>query len=924
MAKRRSRNRRKAKKRQSQDPQQLLAEARLRLREGDAREAIDGLKRARRAADGLEGLDLALFCACSLRARQLAGRGMVEEATAMRDQAADLRESVERVGLDEAELVDCARCLETAEAVRAYARCIEQGGPSTRVDRTLADRVVVEGCWAELAELDEQHPLRRDVQWVPQAVEEMDRGAWQEAEAALAGISRRSPFAPWRLFCRAMACYEAVDDGGVLRALDAMPEGFALSGAMAELRLACAAEPAKGQQEAGDVAPETGRLRIGGEAQSARDRVRQCLGLQSSEAERLARSLLKAVQEGRRRDLERLVPALAELIYPNDPEEARIAIVEILAMGAMQAAVDARPVMKAIRSLLPRHKALAVAARTEMAAQSHDYDPWDADPAVTYCAYLEAEFPDERSQGLARAQVLEWVARCGYRVGSLAQWLHPSELSSLHALSGRSGGDPHSVYPDLMRASLEADPGNRDGHVFLLSMLRSDASSHVEIEQALANMASCFPDDPEPCLTLASHHHARNAYRKAEAALEEARKRAPHDDRILDREAIGHLKSADENRKRSRWHLAEADLCRAAALARRRVEPILLVKRLAFDLLAAGGAHGPQLMLNLEGNAQTTTPVDPEGHIGPLTPPMQLRSLALLVSDLEGIGSEAAHTARGWLSTRKELLADLGSEEVVELLAPVEEDFSLLFADVRVAGALREHWTGLMAGLDGDHLLSVFDMLLDCDGSRVVSREIDRRLSGQAKVGRDPLLLFYLEVIRHIEGRSSGSRHFERILGAADESQEQRLRAAASRLARHAEYPLCEALQRFDFEILEDPSLPLGGDGASFPDLDEVIGDVVSGALGVGLDREDEEWDDDDEENGGIVQQFEDLIDEAGLRGAPMSTLRDHAGNLRSDPMTREALEAATFECTTFGIEVSRELSVLLFPRRKGAKRERK
>ena len=53
----------------------------------------------------------------------------------------------------------------------------------------------------------------------------MARGMWQEAGAALAGIGRRSPFAPWRLFCKTMVGYEAGDNLSVLRVLDAIPEG---------------------------------------------------------------------------------------------------------------------------------------------------------------------------------------------------------------------------------------------------------------------------------------------------------------------------------------------------------------------------------------------------------------------------------------------------------------------------------------------------------------------------------------------------------------------------------------------------------------------------------------------------------------------------------------------------------------------------
>ena len=68
-------------------------------------------------------------------------------------------------------------------------------------------------------------------------------------------------------------------------------------------------------------------------------------------------------------------------------------------------------------------------------------------------------------------------------------------------------------------------------------------------------MAARFPDDPAPRLELATLHYSRNAYRRAEDALAEARERAPHDERILDLQAVGFLKSADRSRKNGRLPL---------------------------------------------------------------------------------------------------------------------------------------------------------------------------------------------------------------------------------------------------------------------------------------------------------------------------------------------------------------------------------
>ena len=166
-------------------------------------------------------------------------------------------------------------------------------------------------------------------------------------------------------------------------------------------------------------------------------------------------------------------------------------------------------------------------ARVAMVAQSPEHGAWDARTAAAYCENLEAEFAGEGAQRLARAQVLEWVARCGRRAVPAPYWLHPDELSALWRLAGCAPGDPSGVFVSLMEASLKTDPANREGHLFLLDMLRGDGASHSSIEGALQVMKISFPEDPEPCLMLAGHYHTRNAYRKAEAALAEARRRAP-------------------------------------------------------------------------------------------------------------------------------------------------------------------------------------------------------------------------------------------------------------------------------------------------------------------------------------------------------------------------------------------------------------
>ena len=169
---------------------------------------------------------------------------------------------------------------------------------------------------------------------------------------------------------------------------------------------------------------------------------------------------------------------------------------------------------------------------------------WHPVPAAVLVDLLPAEFPRAEDRALARACVLETLARTG-RAAVHPEFLSPEMAAGLTMLLGRPLEDPGTVFVELMLASLAADPDNRDGYLFLLDLLRGQTAGKAKFQRVLRDMADRFPDDPTPWLELATLHYSRNAYRQAEGALEEARRRAPHDDRLLDLQAVGFLKSAD-------------------------------------------------------------------------------------------------------------------------------------------------------------------------------------------------------------------------------------------------------------------------------------------------------------------------------------------------------------------------------------------
>jgi len=902
-------------------PRRLLERAGEALARGDAREALDLVTQARDRDPRLAGLPLASFCACSQRARQLAEKGLDREAAAMRARADGQRASLSTQALSEDDWVQYVRYLDGADAVAAYADHLSAGPRLPAVERALADRLVIERGWESLDVLDASHPLRRDAGEVMAGVGAMDAGEWARAAALLQGVPRRSPFAAWRLFCKAAVCFDAGDDDGLRRTLDRLPADFPLARTVAEWRRLAAPDDAGPTGAAGGAAGEGGP------------------------AAALARELKRALRKGNVGAAGAAIESLADVLYPEDPELARIDLVEIAGLAMVGRLIPGHALEALGRRLLPRGRATAVGARVLLGAQQAEPGLWHPGPAAALFELLPAELPRAEDRPLARACVLEMLARTGST--AVDPELLPAEMeAALNRLLGRRWRDPAMVFVDLMSASLEADPDNRDGHLFLLDLLRGHGAGRRRLEGVLRDMAGRFPDDPTPWLELATLHYARNAYRRAEAALTEARRRAPHDDRLLDLQAVGFLKSADQSRNKGRFRLAARDVERAADLGRRVIEPVLPAKRLLLEIVSGGGDASAAIARRLD----------------PLPPAAQLRTLALVIRDLEDnrhvryVRPGMADAVRSVLADRSALAGECGPDEVAGLLDPVPPELDMLYHDRGIAPIFDAWWPELLERVDGERLPAALDILMACGGRTQVRAEIERRLRGGGKSRRDPLLLFHLAVLRYQDGSDHDSRRFRDVVDKAGPAAREPLRALAARLARHTQGPLRHALATFDFEPLDLPAAALDGGLPSIGEflamladrepefaalLEEAGGsaraeppDPADPVLGERFRRtltEDAEDAEDGPHQGTLfdrglcddLDRLEELIDDNGLRGAPPSDLRELAGNLRAEPRTRRDLDRTARGCEAAGLgdRLSPELHVLLFPR---AKRKRR
>ena len=310
------------------------------LRGGNGREALDLIRQARDRNDSLAGLPLVSFCASIQRARQLAAKSMEKEAATMRVRADHYRASIRLPALSEDDWVQYVRYLDGEDALATYAGHLAGGAPMHRVERVLADRLVVQRCWKGLDGFDESHPLRRDAAEVRPGLEAMDAGDWARAASLLRGVPRRSPFAAWRLFCKAMVCFGAGDDDGLRRTLELLPADFALPRRVAECRRLVARGGGNGRARA---SPEPGSERGSPTA--------------------LAGELRRALRNGSVRAVGTVIERLADALYPEEPGRARIDLLQIVGLAAARELFPVAALEALARRLLPAERMSGVLAR---------------------------------------------------------------------------------------------------------------------------------------------------------------------------------------------------------------------------------------------------------------------------------------------------------------------------------------------------------------------------------------------------------------------------------------------------------------------------------------------------------------------------------------------------------------------------------
>ena len=764
-------------RRSSTDYLQLARQA---LAEDNGRKALDVLKRAKKSQSAGEGLDALLYCAAICRGRNLSAKDMHKEAAAMQAQAAEYRVAVNVTELAPDDLRLFLASLEPADAMATYAEHALEGSRIERAERILADRLVVEGCWDALAAMDLEHPFRRDAESAKSGIKAMERGDWTNAAEVFRMVGRRSPFAPWRLFCKAMIHFGEEDDESLQRAIAQLPDDFVMAGTVAAWK-----------DPEGGSAP-----------------VRTILGLAGGQRRAQARELAETLDDGGPpRRIASAVARLARYLLPERPEEAYLDLLQIAALASRGRRLSADTVADAARILLPGERADAAIARMQLLVHHAAQLELDAGVALKVIDSLAAEYPEPGDRRIARGSVLESMARTALELRGWIGYSRREEVE-FQRLMGHKIADVRWLSVELLEASLRADPDNRQGYKFLNELIRRGAPTKGRIESLLARMASRFPRDPAPLLELASNYYSRNAYRKAEDVLAEAARRAPHDERILDLQAIGFLKSATQGAKAGRSGRARSDLESAATMQRPLLSAVVSAKRILLDLMEGKGSAGVIL----------------SDIVNDLPSLEQLQVLLLLILEYsqnerhKRYLEEDLDAIQQALAARQHLVLELDPDDKMCLLRPLPVEFRVLYRPRGIAGFAADGLPGLLPSLNEDRFLEAIDLLLECYRRRSIVQEIDKRLARSPRQETQAMLRFYRAVIEMTMSGSKDPVHVIEVVNAADPPLLERLQAAAQRLSRYAYGDLSEALRRFDFSLLVP--LPV------FPDALDALDDL--------------------------------------------------------------------------------------------------
>ena len=883
--------------------EQLLDQARNFLENGKAREAIDILKVAEKKFGASDPLRLLLFRSYRMRERQLRSKGMIQEANVVRKNLTAVLPPVKL--LSESDVIGYLSHASLEEAVRFYQSLRKDDPLCGLVERQLAYRLMASDDWHPLEHLPPDHPLRQDAGIVRTAVDSMNEGNWETALQELKPVSRRSPYAPLRLFCKAMTLFLAENDDELLQVVARMPSDFPLNPILVDIR----------NRLQGTTPPKT-------QAPAARPlSPSAALWENQARAEQILEEMLRILDRDQLRSLSISVANFARTIYPADPTFAILYILETLWAEKAIDSGDIHDMRPLLTAAVPGSDLDILEAKIHL-----EEDPRLQAAIESYCKLLERTIPDPIRCKRLQAMVCMFGARKLQEEIELLDQYGRKALFFIVPNRGFTMEEMHQHMTQLILQSIELDPYHRNAYSFLLETCKTAKANKDILEKALLTMADTFPDDPYPCLELSNLYYRKNAFRKAEKILDEAVRRAPHDRRVIERRALSFVIAACKNFNRSNADLVFRDLEKAETFGSRELAPLIVAKRMLFHLL-----NKPDRLkdLTLEDIPEKLSLVDRLRVLGLLYQEAGERTDLFKKKHVQKVQKCLKHAIEK---------ADLDPDAIVNLLSPFPSVYQPVLPEQPIAHALLCAHKNIWQGFSNEKLIDTFLFLFHPDIIGFLIGELEQRL----RKNDNPQSLqmrFFLLTLNYMDPMPSFrilKDRYQDILREVSDTDRRELQHLARRLGAHAKGLLKQCLMNFNFEPLERPisSLfdfqhheSLFDDDDDDDDLEEEdfldefkdeeyeelkkIGELLNELRPLFKEHADQMSEKDRDE---LKQTCECFVDELDLNGKSHHVILSARRRLQENDNTRPILESLAHLVQVAEItDLSREAKILLF-----------
>jgi len=741
---------------------ELMAKGDSFVDSGKPRDAIELYKMAIKNSKSTEqskSVHRNLFMAYLARAKELSDKDMLVEAKALENQALTYLPSPEL--MDQSSMIAFIGMTNTRETLEYVVKYVKHKGADPIVSAMIADELIRENGWYLLKKRHEPLLFSRDAPIIKKCVPLMDKGKWQQAADLMKELPRTSPFAHIRMFCRAMASFVTGDDKNMLKAISFIPSEsvFKKITNTLETSIQCVEEKKMIQGDKTVVA---------------------CLWEGATTIWETAEQIISRAEKKQfDNKMKQLITTFSTHILPNDPAYAKQYILETL---WQQNISDPRKISAFERGLLPKKN-------KSLQAKRDFVFPINPLPnAMEYLNFLKKAGVDAHYLALTESAIVLYLCNHIQAGGN-----HNHLDGASDKVAKRFGFSPnelfHLRFMQFVSHGIQCDPGNRLLYELLIELDCTSRDSKNLKEKLLLSMCDVYPDDPFPCIELASLYHGKNAFRKAENILKKAMELAPYDSRVQDQHLISLIISADKGVNKNNFHLVWKDLKKAQKIDTGNNGLLLKEKELFYKICEKPEIPKKTIAMHLDG----------------LSGFDRLKIVSILRMDVEDKPKQhrtkILSKIKSLFKNEIENISTLSSEEILRLLVPFPREWQYVFKNLHVHELFFKTMDQILEYLDDNDLIKLVDLVLAPDNFLFFQEEFEMR--GLEDDPENNLVLFYSFVLDGLAGGDWDVEAFKEVLEDADAETRKKIQDAGNKFSKHTHGPYKHALQTLDFGILE-------------------------------------------------------------------------------------------------------------------------